>query len=54
VIKTTPASGISKLMPASVFSSTGAGSDACWQTYAAGNFRSRAMSGEDWADGVIY
>jgi len=43
------AHGIGKLMPAAVISSTGAGSDACWHTYAAGNFWSRAMSGGDWA-----
>ena len=48
------ATGISVLMPAAVFSSTGTGSDACWRTYAAGNFRSRAMSGEDWAGGVAF
>ena len=43
------ATGIIILMPASVFSSTGTGSDACWQSGAAGIFRQRAMSGEDWA-----
>jgi len=43
------ARGIRKLMTAAVFSSTRAGSDACWQTDAAGKFRQREMSGEDWA-----
>ena len=46
------ATGIRKLMPAAVFSSTGAGSDECWHSYAAGTYRLRAMSGEDWAGGV--
>ena len=46
--------GISKLMPAAVFSSTGTGSDSCWQTDAAGICRSRAMSGEDWDGGVKF
>jgi hypothetical protein len=44
--------GIRKLVPAAVFSSTGAGSDECWRTYAAGKFRSRVMSGEDWVGGI--
>jgi len=48
------ATGICELMPASVFSLTGTGSDVCWRTYAAGKARSRAMSGEDWAGGVTY
>ena len=39
-------------MPAAVFSLTGAGSEKCWQTYAAGIYRSRVMSGEDWDGGV--
>jgi len=42
-------SGKRKLMPAVVFSSTGAGRDERWRSHAAGNFRSRAMSGGDWA-----
>jgi len=46
------AAGITKLMPAAVFSLTGAGSEEYWQTYAAGIYRSRVMSGEDWAGGV--
>jgi len=54
VAQTGIAAGISILMPAAVFSTTGAGSDECWRSYAAGNFRPRAMSGEDWAAGTIY
>ena len=54
VAQTGIAAGISILMPAAVFSTTGAGSDECWRSYAAGNFRPRAMSGEDWAAGMIY
>jgi len=43
------ANGEDNLLPASVFSSTGAGSDACWQSGAADIFRQWVMSGEDWA-----
>jgi len=46
--------GEDMLMPASVFSSTGTDSDTCWQTDAAGNLRSKVMSGEDWAGGVNF
>jgi len=46
--------GENMLMPAAVFSSTGAGSDAGWKTYAAGICRQWVMSGEDWAAGTIY
>jgi len=48
------ASGIRELLPAAVFSSTGAGSDEYWHTYTAGKSRSRVMSGEDWAGGVTF
>ena len=48
------ARGIRKLMTAAVFSTTGAGSDACWQSGAADIFWQRAMSGEDWAAGSMY
>ena len=54
VAQTGFAFGISILMPAAVFSSTGAGSNEGWRSYAAGNFRPRAMSGEDWAAGLVY
>lgn len=42
------------LMPAAVISITGTGSDEYWLTHAAGKFRSRVMSGEDWAGGVTF
>jgi hypothetical protein len=42
------------MMTAAIFSLMGAGSDECWRNYAAGKFRSKAMSGEDWAGGITY